>query len=131
MASPPPACPHGTSYAQPCYGCGWACPTCGRNYAPWVRECNYSHEKTSVPGDAQPRTFTDGAFGPMTPIKPVPADEAVRAEPIFVPLRAGADVTPARMADIAHMLRYVAPDVVAGDFVVLPPGSKVAGHDPA
>jgi hypothetical protein len=44
MASPAPQCPHGVTYAQPCYGCGWACPTCQRAYAPWVRECSYRHE---------------------------------------------------------------------------------------
>jgi len=44
MAGPPPQCPHGISYAQPCYGCGWTCPACKRSYAPWVRECSYRHE---------------------------------------------------------------------------------------
>jgi hypothetical protein len=44
MATPAPSCPHGTHYAQPCYGCGWICPTCKRSYAPWVRECSYSHD---------------------------------------------------------------------------------------
>ena len=45
MASPPPQCPHGVPYAQRCNGCGWVCPTCKRSYAPWVRECNYSHDE--------------------------------------------------------------------------------------
>lgn len=51
IGSLPPRCPHGISYAQPCYGCGWVCPTCRRSYAPWVRECNYRHEAgREVPG---------------------------------------------------------------------------------
>lgn len=49
MASPAPQYPHGTSYAQPCYSCGWVCPTCKRSYAPWVRECNYQHENGEKP----------------------------------------------------------------------------------
>lgn len=52
MAAPAPSCPHGTSYAQPCYSCGWVCPTCKRSYAPWVRECNYRHDDAPVPGPA-------------------------------------------------------------------------------
>ena len=51
-ASPPPACPHGTAYAQPCYGCGWTCPACKRSYAPWVRECSYRHENGGQPAPA-------------------------------------------------------------------------------
>lgn len=103
MASPAPLCPHGVPYAQRCTSCGWTCPTCKRAYAPWVRECNYSHE---------------------APAPVVPVSEPAEPAPIYVPLRAGADVTPSRMADIAHMLTHVAPQDVEGKFVVLPPGSK-------
>lgn len=115
MWSPPPECPHGTVYSQPCYGCGWMCPTCKRNYAPWVRECNYRHE------DDEPVS----TFGPVSPIAPVPADGQATMPAIYVPLRADAHVTPSRIADIQHMLTYVAPGEVEGKFVVLPPGARV------
>ncbi len=60
MATPAPLCPHGTAYAQPCCSCGWTCPSCKRNYAPWVRECNYRHEEESGPVLAAPQ-------GPVPP----------------------------------------------------------------
>ena len=66
MASPPPLCPHGTPYAQPCYSCGWTCPACGRCYAPWVRECNYRHE-----GNGQP---------PAMPVLPAGGGAAVAVD---------------------------------------------------
>jgi hypothetical protein len=118
MATPAPQCPHGVPYPERCSGCGWVCPTCKRAYAPWVRECNYSHEDDwQRRAGVQPGTFT--------PVQPVPADEPAEVIPaIYVPLRDDADVTPSRMADIAHMLTHVAPDVIAGKFIVLPPGAK-------
>ena len=74
MATPPPLCPHGTPYAQPCYSCGWTCPACGRCYAPWVRECNYRHE---APEAASPFPLNIG------PIPPEPV--TVRGAVIDVP----------------------------------------------
>jgi hypothetical protein len=78
VASPPPLCPHGVPYAQRCTSCGWACPTCKRAYAPWVRECNYRHEDDwQARAGVQPGTFT--------PIRPVPADEPATAMSLIVP----------------------------------------------
>jgi len=76
MASPPPQCPHGVPYAQQCNGCGWVCPTCKRAYAPWVRECSYTHEDDwQARMGVQPGTFA--------PAPPEPAD--VRAMAINLP----------------------------------------------
>ena len=68
MASPPVTCIHGVPYVQQCHACGWVCPTCSRTYAPWVRECNYSHDENRQQRmGVQPATFA--------PIQPVPLDE--------------------------------------------------------
>ena len=76
MASPPPLCPHGVPYVQRCTSCGWVCPTCKRAYAPWVRECNYSHgEDWQRRAGVQPGTFT--------PIQPVPVDEPRSATAMY------------------------------------------------
>lgn len=64
IGTPPPLCPHGAVYAQPCYSCGWTCPSCKRNYAPWVRECNCRHEE-----DRPPQFPLN-----LGPIAPVPVD---------------------------------------------------------
>ena len=67
MASPPVTCIHGVPYVQQCHACGWVCPTCKRAYAPWVRECNYSH------GEDQPRGRRDVPPDTFTPILPAAA----------------------------------------------------------
>ena len=67
MASPPVTCIHGVPYVQQCHACGWVCPTCQRTYAPWVRECNYSHDDWQQRMDMEP--------GTLAPIHPAPVDE--------------------------------------------------------
>jgi hypothetical protein len=48
--------PNGVPWVPVDIPCGWACPTCGHSYAPWVPECRHCPE---------PPAFTGADPGPI------------------------------------------------------------------